>query len=307
MTDLASTSHSLDPDLPWQPLPGGWSGETFLSRTGGEAHVVRIYAPERPRRPDAAEVDAALSRLVGGLVPVPRVVEQRPAKDGHPALMVTEFVPGRRADDVLRAALDADDVATLDSVGRALGAVAGRLAGMPTLRRGRFSAPDLVVVADPAHGDVHARVTRRLGELRGWSESELDALERVAERAQDLLDEEPRTCLVHGDLNPKNVVLAGDGSVAAVVDWEYAHAGSPHEDLGDLLRFDRHPAWEQAVLHGWTRERGGDPALARDLARASDLAALVELTVRPGGNLVVDLAEVFLREIARTGDWHAHP
>lgn len=269
--------------------------------------VVRVYDPTRPRRVDAAEVDAALSRLVAGLVPVPTVVEQRPPRDGAPALLVTRYVPGPRADDVVRAAVESDDRAVLARVGEQLGAVAGRLAGIPTLRRGRLTAPDLAVVAEAGHGDVHERVTACLARLRGWGDAELAALESLVERAQELLDTEPRTCLVHGDLNPKNVVLDDDGAVAAVVDWEHARSGGPYEDLGDLLRFDRHPVWERSVLAGWVGERGGDVERVRDLARASDLAALAELAVRPGGNLVVDLADLFLRAAAAAGDWHAHP
>ena len=132
----------------FRPLPGGWSGESFLSRMGGQAHVVRIYDPARRHRADAAEVDAALTRLVRGLVPVPRVVEVRPAKDGAPALLVTEYVEGVRADDVVREASQSGDARTLERVGRALGAVAGALAGVPTLRRGRFTAPDLHALID---------------------------------------------------------------------------------------------------------------------------------------------------------------
>lgn len=292
-------------DLPWQPLPGGWSGESFLSRAEGEAQVVRIYSPERERRRDAAQVDAALARLVRGLVPVPEVVEVRPEVDGQPALLVTRYVPGQRADDVVRAAHEAGDDSVLRRVGRGLGEVAGAMAGVPVLAPGRFTAPDLVVVEDPAGEDVHARFERLAPRLRGWPQDLLRGLERLVVRAQERLDEVGRHSLVHGDLNPKNVVLAAGLEVAAVVDWEHAHASMPHADLGDLLRFDRNPVWERAVLEGWVSVRGGSRAQARDLARCADLGALLALAVRPGGNLVVDLADLFLREVASTGDWHA--
>ena len=59
------------------PLAGGYSGETFLARTGGQPTVVRLYAGSGAQRssqrgPDAPEVDAAVLHLVRGLVyPVP--------------------------------------------------------------------------------------------------------------------------------------------------------------------------------------------------------------------------------------------
>lgn len=41
-------------------------------------------------------------------------------------------------------------------------------------------------------------------------------------------------CLVHGDLTPENTRVRTDGSLV-LVDWEYAHAGHPLEDLAGLL------------------------------------------------------------------------
>ncbi|MFF0741647.1 phosphotransferase family protein [Streptomyces sp. NPDC004111] len=42
----------------------------------------------------------------------------------------------------------------------------------------------------------------------------------------------PGTVLVHGDFGPNNVLLTGDGArVTALLDWEWAHAGDPVEDL----------------------------------------------------------------------------
>lgn len=42
----------------------------------------------------------------------------------------------------------------------------------------------------------------------------------------------PFTVLVHGDYGPNNVLLdPGADEVAAIVDWEWAHAGDPVEDI----------------------------------------------------------------------------
>ena len=293
----------------WEPLPGGWSGESFLSRVDGRAEVVRVYARPGVRGEHAAEVDAALARWVRGLVPTPEVLEVRPGTDGTPPLLVTEYVAGVRADDVVRDLVAHGDGGSLHDLGRELGVLAGTLAGIATPRPGQFLDGDLVpraVAGMP--DDLTERVEQRLPQLRGFDDELARRLRRVAERAQDELDTVRWTSLVHGDLGPRNVVLADDARrVAAVVDWEHAHSGSPYADLGTLVRFDRDPAWEQGVMDGWVAVRGGSPERALDLARCADLHALVELASRPGGNLVVDLAEVFLAEVARTGDWHAHP
>lgn len=296
-------------DVVWEPLPGGWSGESFVATVAGERQVVRIYSPEREHRPRPAEVDAALIRLLWGLVPVPEVLEVRPGGDGTPPLLVTRYVDGVRADDVVRDLVDSGDDASLVGLGSALGHVAGVMAGIATVEPGEFEGPGLVPVPSlPESRDVVAVVDARPGRLAQWEPRLWEGLRDVAAEIQAELDAVGRTCVVHGDFVPKNVVLDPEArTVRAVVDLEHAYSGSPYADLGSLLRFDRHPGWVESVAEAWGSHRGVDPVRAVDLARGADLAALVRLAARPGGNLVVDLADVFLREIATTGDRHAHP
>jgi len=92
-----------------------------------------------------------------------------------------------------------------------------------------------------------------------------------------------------------------------VLDWEFAHSGHPFTDLGNLLRFERAPAYAEAVLSAWCERRGTDPAETLELARAADLWALVDLAARRGQNPVADRAHEHLAAIARTGDVHALP
>ena len=111
----------------------------------------------------------------------------------------------------------------------------------------------------------------------------MEALVAVARRAQELLDAVGRTCLVHSDLNPKNLLVDPDTlAVTGVLDWEFAHSGHPATDLGNLLRFDRHPAYAGAVVSAWCDRHGSTPAEALDLARAADLWALVDLAAARG-------------------------
>src|SRR5690349_19906922 len=119
-----------------QPLAGGWSGQTFLADTAGELSVVRIYATPSIRGEAAHEVDAALLRLVRGLVPVPDVLEVRRADSASdlPAQLVTSYVEGARGDEVLPT-LGGVGLAVL---GRNLGELAADLAAMPMLRSGPF-------------------------------------------------------------------------------------------------------------------------------------------------------------------------
>lgn len=292
------------------PLEGGFSGETFLAESAGERTVVRIYAGRGAARgPAAVEVDAAVLRLVRGLLPVPEVLEARrpDPSAGTPGLMVTSFLPGDRLDTLL----PGFSGERRSQVGRNLGLLTGRLAMMPMLRGGRFVDGDLHIEPwEGGAGDLAAWIEAQpeTSALRVWPGDEYDALLEVAKTAQTLLDQVDRVCLVHSDLNPKNVLVdPTTGAVTGLVDWEFAHAGPPVTDLGNLLRFDRDPVFVEAVLAAHTEvvPDAGEDLL--DLARAADLYALVELAGRRGENPVAEQAHRLLCEIARTGDLHAVP
>ena len=281
------------------PLEGGWSGQTFLSEAAGERSVVRIYPPSA-RGPQAAEIDAAVLRLVRGLVPVPQVLEVRPAvlEQDQPGLLVTAFLPGVRGDELLPTL----DGASLARVGATLGGLLADLGGMPMLRTGAFVDPDLSVRPFGVDG-LPDYVETRLPELAHLTPREADGLQALAVDAQTLLDTVPRVCLVHSDLNPKNLLLdPGTLELTGVLDWEFAHAGHPFTDLGNLLRFDRDEPFSAAVLAAYDARRGVPPEQALALARAADLWALVDLSARRAANPVAARADRLLRAIARERD-----
>jgi aminoglycoside phosphotransferase (APT) family kinase protein len=286
------------------PLDGGWSGETFLAEAAGERTVVRIYARPGGRGAEAHEVDAALLRLVRGLLPVAEVLEVRRADPaaGLPALLVTSFLPGTRADLLLPTL----DTPGLETLGRNLGAMLARLSGMPMLRAGTFVDSSLRIEPFPAEVTDLLEWLDAHESALALAPDELDGLRTVAAAAQADLDTVERACLVHSDVNPKNLLVDPDTlEVTGVVDWEYAHAGSPYSDLGNLLRFDREPAFAAGVLGEYAARLDVDAHGALELARAADLFALVELASRRGQNPVADRAHARLRAIGLGRDRHA--
>ena len=284
------------------PLVGGWSGETFLAEVAGGRQVVRIYSgAHRDRGVQAPEIDAACLRLVRGLLPVPDVLEVRRRDEvaDLPALLVTSYLPGERGDLVLPR-LDDERLALM---GERVGEVVAVLGGIAMLRGGPFLDGDLTIgYFEGAEGlpewvDLHQR------DLDHWTADELAGLRMVAEESQDLLDTVDRTCLVHSDLNPKNLLVDPDSlEVTGVLDWEFAHAGHPFFDLGNVLRFDRHPAYVEAVLDRYAARLGTPAPDASALARAADLWALVELACRREQNTVAAAAGELVRGIARERD-----
>lgn len=289
LTDLASLT----------PLAGGWSGRTFVGEVAGDRVIVRVYPPGE-RGDVGPEIDAALLSLVRGLLPVPEVVEvvRCDPTTGRPGLLLTSFVAGARG-DLLLPGLDDSGLAT---AGRSVGEVAAALAAMPMQRAGAFVDADLAVGELGGPDDLPGWVESRLGPDEAWQPL-LERLLAVADDAQQLLDETTRRCLVHSDLNPKNLLLDPVTlQVTGVVDWEFAHAGHPATDLGNLLRFDRSPAYVGGVLDAWTARHQVDREVAVQAARSADLWALVDLAARAGSNPVADRAAALLRRVAESGD-----
>jgi aminoglycoside phosphotransferase (APT) family kinase protein len=178
---------------------------------------------------------------------------------------------------------------------------------MPTLTAGPFVDARLTIGDFGVPDGLPGFVTSHAEQL-GWASELVRDLTAVADRAQSLLDGVGRTCLVHSDANPKNVLVdPATLEVTALLDWEFAHSGNPFTDLGNLLRFDRRPAYADAVLTAWCERRGTDPGETLELARAADLWALVDLAARRGQNPVAGRAHDHLAAIARTGDLHALP
>jgi Ser/Thr protein kinase RdoA (MazF antagonist) len=287
------------------PLAGGHSGETFLAEVAGEQTVVRVYGPRSAGRgPLAPEIDAAVLELVRGLVPVPEVLEVRRAHPDAdlPGLLVVSWLPGERLDLLLPTLRDD----RLAHVGTQLGTLVGRLGHMVQPRPGFFADRSLALAELPRElRDLPAWVDFHAGDLE---HALVEDLRRVADDAQDLLDQQRRACLVHSDLNAKNLLIDPDTlEVTGVLDWEFAHSGLPWTDLGNLLRFERHPVFVESVLAAYTELMPTVPDDLLDRARAADMFALVELATRRDANDVVLRAREHLWAIAHTGDLHAVP
>jgi aminoglycoside phosphotransferase (APT) family kinase protein len=158
------------------------------------------------------------------------------------------------ADDDLRARLAA-----------AVTEVLATLSGMPFLRPGMFVDADLHLSSPAAPAadlvswlDQHLTGTA----MAAWDAGLGSDLRAVCLDADALLDTVDRSCLVHSDFNGKNLLVDPvSGAMTAVLDWEYAYAGSPYADLGNLLRFERGTAWEAQVLDCFASRA---PAVAAD-------------------------------------------
>ena len=296
--------------VPLQPLSGGYSGETFLAGDSSDAEraaVVRIYR----REPQRAAIDASLLRLVRGLLPVPEVLELVPADAGNPGVLVTEYIDGTPLEMLLAADPPELDYETL---GLNLGWVLGVMSGIPFIRMGMFADPELSLTMEGMPSDLAewAQHFRDTGRLAAWAQRDWEALLDLVDQAQGILDqdveENGRFVLVHSDFNPKNIrVDPIDGDIVGLLDWEFAHAGSPHTDFGNFTRFERDDRLIEPLVEGFVDVAPGHIRDPFTKGRAADLWALLELAGGTRTNDVRELASELLLAQARAGDLYVWP
>ncbi len=281
------------------PLSGGYSGETFLVTRAGEQAVLRLYA----KQPARAAIDQALLERLRGLLPVPRVLEAVTVPGGvdRPPFLLLEALPGDRLDLVLPAA----DEPLRRRLAEAVTGVLVLLATERMPRPGLFTDASLDPAPFPAgSGDQLGFLEAHLGTpwFAGRTDAERAGLRAVARRAAAAAARTSRIALVHADFNPKNLLVdPATGGVTGVLDWEYAYAGAPLADVGNLLRFETDPVFAGAVAEAYADRAPDVPAGWLDVARALDLYALIDLASQEApANPVVAGARELLLVTART-------
>jgi aminoglycoside phosphotransferase (APT) family kinase protein len=108
---------------------------------------------------------------------------------------------------------------------------------------------------------------------RQYRDSETDYLpemERLISFLPQTLPEQSRTSIVHGDYRIDNVVFDGDGTLAAVLDWELATLGDPVADFSYLAMQWVMPADGGAGLGGLDLAALGIPSLEDIVSRYSE-------------------------------------
>ena len=100
--------------------------------------------------------------------------------------------------------------------------------------------PDAVGLGDLGRHEGY--IERQLKRWRGqYDQMQVEGVdhgglvERVSDELARRIPKQQRTSVVHGDYRMDNVVLADDGTVRAILDWEICTLGDPLADLGLLM------------------------------------------------------------------------
>lgn len=264
-----------------QPLTDGLRNANFRIQLDSEPTFVVLRLYEHDASLCQKELD--LLNSVKNSVPVAEVLHaETNGINDIPPFLVLSYVEGMTFRELKRSG-DAESIAEAAfDLGRTL-AVIGRL----EFRRSGWLGPGPCVTApllqglDPgprfidlclSHSNVQERMIARLRDrvsASAWSFApELAALGEESH-------------LVHGDFGNRNVLVrraAGKWKVSAVLDWEFAIAGSPLIDVGHFLRYEAlsRPRVEPQFSRGFVEAGGTLPDNWRRLGRAVDLMALCE-------------------------------
>jgi aminoglycoside phosphotransferase (APT) family kinase protein len=232
----------LAPPLSFELIAGGRSNLTYrVADAEGRAWVLR--------RPPLGQVLATAHdmgrehRIISALaptdVPVAPVVGlcSDESVNGAP-FYVMDFVDGLVARDAAAArALD------VDARARAGEQIADVLARIHTVD------PDDVGLGDLGRreGYVERQLKRWYGQWEKSKTRELPVVDEVHAALAARVPEQGPAAIVHGDYRLDNCLLARDGTIAAVLDWELCTLGDPLADVGLLLVYwteqgDDHPA-----------------------------------------------------------------
>ncbi|MDX6561141.1 MAG: hypothetical protein QOD65_955 [Gaiellales bacterium] len=211
-------------DLAVEELAGGVSSPVLAVRGAGIALVVKqalaqLRVAEEWNAPARrTDTEAAALRLAGRLLPgrVPLVVDS----DADAHVVVMEHAPPGW--------LNWQSEILAGRVHPAAGSWAGETLG----RLHAATAGDAEVAAE--FDDYEAFELLRLDP---YHEAVMRRIPRLAAAIEPLVEElrNARTCLVHGDYAPKNMLLGRDG--AWVIDAEVTHFGHPVFDLAFFLAF----------------------------------------------------------------------
>ncbi|GAB2945111.1 hypothetical protein GCM10027280_37410 [Micromonospora polyrhachis] len=295
------------PVLSTRPLAGGFSHETWLFGLADRQVVVRLGGPD-------PAIEAAVMTAAGRHVPVPQVLHLLPATampdEARPA-MVVEYVGGTLLSHVL-------EDTTLDSRALAsLGAEVGRV--VAGISRVRFDRPGFFTDAQLTVGPERPW-SQQLPEIASacLAATDVARLDPATQQAwRDLcvthapalarVDEHSR--LVHGDINPKNILVTRTRNgwrVDAVLDWEFSYSGCPYGDAANMMRFGAdYPApYLDGFRSAFAAYLPADLPSAEEwayLGRVLDMFALSDLITRPAENPVADQAAAQIRRWVADG------
>jgi aminoglycoside phosphotransferase (APT) family kinase protein len=241
--------------------PGGASKENFffdaVRRSGPPAPLLLRLDPGESIVETHRLREHQVLRAVEGALPAPRsvAVDAEGTRFGR-AASILEKVPGRTQPEVSTRPSGVGILFEPEITPRLADQFVRALASLHALD---WRSRDLSAFDAPRAGTTEAPSWSLDWWQRVWDEDRIED-QMVIELAADWLREHaPKAdeiAIVHGDYRSGNFLYDGSG-ITAILDWELAHLGDPHEDLGwvtNRLFSVRGPTSERLVCGLFTRD-----------------------------------------------------
>lgn len=266
-------------------LGGGLRNANFKLRLDSKSDLIVLRIYEHDASLCQKEID--LMHLIRDLIPVPEVIYAEPQGfENFPPFVLLQYVEGisfrelKRGcdrDAIGQAARSAGE--TLAAIGRITFSESGWLGPGPTVAASLLEGPDVI----PQFVDLCLASSNLQGRMAVELCNRTHAL--VWSCAPRLALLENKAHLVHGDFNKRNLLvrcIQGRWCISAVLDWEFAISGSPLNDVGNFLRYERaeEPLVEPHFSTGYVQAGGTLPDDWRRQARWVDLTAICEILTR---------------------------
>ncbi|HWD41603.1 MAG TPA: aminoglycoside phosphotransferase family protein [Fimbriimonas sp.] len=245
--------------------------------------LVRFYQ----RDPKACDVEIAVLNLVKEQVPVPAVIDASPDE----GWMVLEWIDAALLQDVVSEATNA-----ACDIGKTLAAI-----GSFRFDKAGFFEKDLSIgfafdeICEGLVDYMRELLGKALVQSRMGAELVDKAVSFIDDRRALLAPYETGKSLVHADYKASNLLVRG-GKVAAVLDWEFSHAGTPLLDLSILFRHrDKWPpGFEEKFVKGYVDGGGFLDPNWREATRYLDLVSLLDFLSREkmGPRSVADVLRI---------------
>jgi len=239
-----ATRTDVEPPLRFRRITGGLSNLTFdLRDAAGRRWVLRrppLHGVQQSAH-DMGREHRIMAALAPSAVPVPPMVGlcEDESVIGAP-FFVMGYVDGMVMADP-QAVTATTDAGVRTRASESL---------IDTLAALHDVDPDAVGL-----GDLGRRERYCARQLKRWSGQwervrtrDVPEVSQAHDRLAAGIPPQARTAIVHGDYRLDNVIVGGDGTVAAVVDWELCTLGDPLADLGTLWVYWKDPDEDLAAL-----------------------------------------------------------
>ncbi len=215
--------------LSFDPIAGGRSNLTYVVTDRAHRRWVLRRPPLHSVLASAHDVGRefrVMQALQDADVPVPPLVGHEAAATVLDApFYVMDFVDGH----VVRTVDDADGL-SMAARGRAGEDLADVLARLHAIEPADVGLEDLGRRSDYLARQLH----RWRGQYDKGRSRDVPGIESLHQRLVAAIPAQQGAAIVHGDYRLDNVMVADDGRVVAVLDWELCTLGDPLADLGLL-------------------------------------------------------------------------